>query len=169
MASQKHDEGMQLAGRVTDDALTVTMLQKFHLSQCGGNVDFGHGPCRKFWRIFQTEQVDMDNNIAKGNTSDVGLTGTTGNLSGDWNLDQNFWRANFRDRPYVTADRRFEDYEPGYRFGYESANRYRGKQWNDIEPTLRTDWDRFEGRGHSTWENMKDAVHDAWDKVTGKR
>jgi len=113
----------------------------------------------------------MDN-LNKGNTSDIGLTGTTtdtGSFTGDWNLDQQWWRENFTNRPYVSADRRFEDYEPGYRFGYESANRYRGKSWSDAEPTLRTDWDRFEGRGSSTWESMKDAVRDAWDSITGKR
>ena len=79
----------------------------------------------------------MDN-INKGNVSDVGLTGTTGtgSVSGDWNLDQQWWRENLSNEPYVTADRRFEDYEPGYRFGYESANRYRGRSWNDISQTF---------------------------------
>ena len=113
----------------------------------------------------------MDN-LNKGNTSDIGLSGTTtgaGTVSGDWNLDQSWWRENFRDRPYVTADRDFDYYEPGYRFGYESANRYRGKRFDDIEPDLRNDFDRFEGRGKSTWQNMKDAVRDAFDRVTGKR
>lgn len=110
----------------------------------------------------------MADNIAKGNTSDIGMTGTT-STSGDWDLDQSWWRENFKDRPYVSADRSFEYYEPGYRFGYESANRYRGRQWNDVEPNLRTDWDHYEGRGNSAWENVKDAVHDAWDKITGKR
>ena len=115
--------------------------------------------------------VKMDN-LNKGNTSDIGLTGTTtgtGSFTGDWNLDQQWWRENFSNRPYVSADQRFEDYEPGYRFGYESANRYRGRTWTDIEPSLRTDWDRFEGRGRSTWENVKDSVRDAWDNLTGKR
>ena len=113
----------------------------------------------------------MDN-LNKGNLSDIGMTGSstgTGTFTGDWNQDQLWWRDNFRNRPYVSADRRFEDYEPGYRFGYESANRYRGKNWNDVETNLRTDWDRFEGRGSSTWENIKDSVRDAWDSVTGKR
>jgi len=116
----------------------------------------------------------MDN-LNKGNTSDIGLTGTAtgagtaGQFSGDWNLDQAWWRENFRDRPYVVADRDFDYYEPGYRFGYEAANRYRGKRFDDVESDLRTDYDRFEHRGKSTWQNMKDAVHDAFDKVTGKR
>ena len=113
----------------------------------------------------------MDN-LAKGNTSDIGLSGSTtgaGTFTGDWNADQSWWRENFRDRPYVVADRLFEYYEPAYECGYLSANRYRGRKFEDIEPVLRTDFDRFERRGESTWDNMKDAVRDAWDKVTGKR
>jgi hypothetical protein len=136
----------------------------------GGKMKYRHARCWTTQEELWTG-VKMDN-LNKGNTSDIGLTGTTtdtGSFSGDWNLDQQWWRENFRNRPYVSADRRFEDYEPGYRFGYESANRYRGKTWSDIEPRLRTDWDRFEGRGSSTWESMKDSVRDAWDSITGKR
>lgn len=95
--------------------------------------------------------------------TDLGTTGAT--ITGDWTRDQDWWRDNFRNRPYVSADRGFDYYEPGYRYGYESATRFRGRKWNDIEPELRTGWDRFEGRGKSTWENIKDAVRDAWDKV----
>jgi hypothetical protein len=105
-------------------------------------------------------------NLNKQGQTDLGAT--SGTFSDDWNSDRSWWQENFRNRPYVSADRRFEDYEPGYRFGYESANRYRGKNFNDIESSLRTDWDRFEGRGSSTWENMKDSVRDAWDRVTGR-
>jgi hypothetical protein len=120
--------------------------------------------------------------IAKGNSIDIGRTdintvpGFSGSsevgskpLTGDWTRDRDWWRSSFQNRPYATADRRFEDYEPGYRFGYESTNRYRGRDWNDVEPNLRTDWDRYEHRGSSTWENVKDSVRDAWDNLTGKR
>jgi hypothetical protein len=116
----------------------------------------------------------MDN-LAKGNTNNIGLPmdSTPGvnsdSFTSDWNRDRGWWMANYANRPYVSADRLFEDYEPGYQFGYESANKYRGRKWNDIEPNLRTDWETYEGRGHHTWEHMKDAAHDAWDKVTGKR
>jgi hypothetical protein len=68
----------------------------------------------------------------------------------------------------VSADRGYEYYQPGYRYGVESATRYRGRNWNDIEGDLRSGWDRFEHRGQSTWENMKDAVRDAWNRVTGR-
>lgn len=120
--------------------------------------------------------------IAKGNSTDIGRTdintvpgmsGTsdlsTAPLSGDWTKDRDWWRSSFHSRPYASADRPFEDYEPGYRFAYNEAGKYRGRRWDDVEPTLRTDWDRFEGRGQSTWENVKDSVRDAWDNLTGKR
>lgn len=84
---------------------------------------------------------------------------------GDWSTESAWWRGNWRSRPYVTADRGYEYYEPGYRYGYESAHRMRGRRWEDAESELRSGWDRFEHRGESTWEHIKDAVRDAWDRV----
>jgi hypothetical protein len=114
----------------------------------------------------------MDN-LAKGNTANIGLpmdntAGVSSDSFTDWGRDRSWWMANYSNRPYVSADRLFDDYEPAYQFGYESANKYRGRHWDNIEPHLRTDWDNYERRGTSTWESAKDAVRDAWDKVTGK-
>ena len=86
--------------------------------------------------------------------------------SGDWMRDRQWWETNYGTRQYASADRSFSDYEPGYRFGYESVNKYRGRQWNDVEPDLQRDWDRYEHRGNSTWENVKHSVRDAWDRLT---
>ena len=82
--------------------------------------------------------------------------------------EEQYWRSNFSTRPYVNADRGFDFYQPGYRYGYESATRYRGRNWNDVESDLRTGWDKYEHRGQSAWENVKDAVRDAWNRVTGR-
>jgi hypothetical protein len=93
-------------------------------------------------------------------------TGTsTGGVSGDWRTEDEYWRTNWSNRPYVSADRGYAYYRPGYQYGYESATRYRGRDWNDVETDLRSGWDRFENRGQSTWENIKDAVRDAWNRV----
>jgi hypothetical protein len=85
----------------------------------------------------------------------------------DWSSEESYWKSNFSSRPYARADRGFDYYSPAYRYGYESANQYRGRQWNDVETDLRSGWDRYEHRGQSTWENVKDAVKDAWNRVTG--
>jgi hypothetical protein len=88
----------------------------------------------------------------------------------NWNDEDAYWRNNYRNRPYASsANRDYESYQPGYRYGYEAANRYENRSWNDVESDLRNNWDRYEHRGNSPWEVVKDAVRDAWDRVTGNR
>ena len=107
--------------------------------------------------------ADFDNRSLDNDTR----AGTA--TSGDWSTERSWWRENYSSRPYARADQGFDFYEPGYRYGYESANRYRGRNWNDVEGDLRNGWDRYEHRGssRSTWEQIKDSVKDAWDHVTG--
>ena len=51
-----------------------------------------------------------------------------------WNDEDTYWRTNYRNRPYAsTAGRAYEYYQPGYRYGYEAANRYQNRSWNDVE------------------------------------
>ena len=87
---------------------------------------------------------------------------------GRWDDEDAYWRTNYRDRPYGSSGD-YERFQPGYRFGFESASRYHGREWNDIEPELASSWGKYEHRGESTWEQVKGAVRDAWDRVTGKR
>ena len=84
-----------------------------------------------------------------------------------WEDEDKYWRTNYRSRPYAGSND-YDYYQPGYRYGYEAANRYSNREWNDVEPELARSWDTFEHRGKSTWEQMKSAVRDAWDRVTGK-
>ena len=87
----------------------------------------------------------------------------------DWTVEDEYWRNNYTTRPYIGSDRNYSRWQPGYRYGWESAQRYQGRQWNDVENDLRTDWDRYEHRGTSTWEQIKDAVRDGWNRLTGNR
>jgi hypothetical protein len=96
-----------------------------------------------------------------------GFGATTDQLT--WDSEATFWRDSWRARPYVQADRGFDYYQPGYRYGFESATKYRGREWNDVESDLRTGWDKYEHRGQSTWEHVKEAVRDAWNRVTNHR
>jgi hypothetical protein len=86
----------------------------------------------------------------------------------EWSDERGFWEQNYASRPYA-RDRSFREIEPGYRYGFESAHRHRGRDWQEVEPELRRDWDGYEHRGEnrSTWEDIKASVRDAWDRVTG--
>lgn len=87
----------------------------------------------------------------------------------DWTTEEEYWRTNYMNRPYVGMNRDFDYWRPGYRYGYDSAQRYRGRAWDDVESDLRTGWDKFEHRGRTTWEQIKDAVRDGWDRIVGNK
>lgn len=87
-----------------------------------------------------------------------------------WEDDNEYWKTNYRSRPYAsTANRQYDYYQPGYRYGYEAANRYQDRNWDDVEDELSRGWNGYQYRGTSTWQQMKDAVRDAWDRVMGRR
>ena len=87
----------------------------------------------------------------------------------DWQTEEEYWRNNYSTRPYAVNHMDFEFWQPGYRYGYDSAMKYQGRKWHDVEADLKSGWDRVEHRGKTTWEQIKDAVRDGWDRVTGNR
>jgi hypothetical protein len=89
----------------------------------------------------------------------------------DWTAEDEYWRNNYRSRPYADSSQTYDYWQPAYRYGYDSAQRYENRTWNDVEADLRTGWDSYEHRGtaRSTWEQVKGAVRDAWDRITGNR
>ena len=90
------------------------------------------------------------------------------NTPRDWNTEDSFWRETYRNRPYAGSND-YSYYQPGYRYGYEAANKYQGREWNEVESDLQSGWNSYEHRGQSTWESVKAAARDAWDRVTGHR
>jgi hypothetical protein len=89
-------------------------------------------------------------------------------MANGWTDEEDYWRSNYSSRPYARG-RDYTTLSGGYRYGYEAANRYSGRSWNDVERDLESDWSRYEHRGQSTWQDVKDAVRDAWDRVTGRQ
>lgn len=86
-----------------------------------------------------------------------------------WEDEDVYWRSNYKTRPYAsTGTNDYSYYQPAYRYGYDAATRYRGKQWSDVESDLERSWETYEARGKSTWQQMKDAVRDGWDRMTGQ-
>ena len=87
-----------------------------------------------------------------------------------WDQEDLWWKENFKSRPYA-AGGSYEEFQPAYRYGFESGRHNMGRTWSDVETDLRSGWDKYEHRGASgsTWENIKDAVRDAWHRVTGQK
>jgi uncharacterized protein (TIGR02271 family) len=84
------------------------------------------------------------------------------------NYDDDF-RQDFRTRYGSVRGAKYENYAPAYEYGSRVASdeRYRGRSWDEVEPMLRTDYERqYQG---GKWEQIKDSVRYGWDKVTGRR
>ena len=78
--------------------------------------------------------------------------------------DDTYYRGHYTSN-FADQGGTYDDYAPAYKYGgtIASNDQYRGKQWNDIEPNLRSDWEtRNPG---STWEKMKSAVRHGWERV----
>lgn len=75
----------------------------------------------------------------------------------------------FRTRYRGYPDATYEQYAPAYRYGYDAASdaRYEGRNFEDVEDQLRTDYLR--NNPNSAWDRAKGAVRYGWEKVTGKR
>lgn len=89
----------------------------------------------------------------------------TGQTTGFDAYDSTF-RSNWQSS-YATSGRSYDQMLPAYRYGYDYGNdaRYQGRNWDDVETNLRTDWERDRP---GTWESMKGAVRHAWDQVRGR-
>lgn len=67
---------------------------------------------------------------------------------------------------YANEGSSYDEYEPAYRYGSSMAThtKYRGREWDDVEDYLRSDWEQR--NPNSAWERMKAAVRHGWDRMT---
>jgi len=111
---------------------------------------------------------DFDNNAKPYTVDDlerersVSTRTTTPRTSSDWASYSDEFRADF-DREYAGRGARYEDYEPAYRWGFENAGTYRGRDWASAEADVRRDWERT--NPGSDWERFKNAVRRGWDRM----
>jgi uncharacterized protein (TIGR02271 family) len=70
-----------------------------------------------------------------------------------------------------TANRTYEQAEPNYRMGFQSAHdqRFSGQRFEDAEPHLRREWESSGRRGSGdSWEHLRDEIREGWSRVRGR-
>jgi hypothetical protein len=100
--------------------------------------------------------------------------GAAGHAAGealDPTVETDYWRENYQSRPYYKRGTSFSDYEPAYRYGWESAVSPAAQRltFEDFEPTLARDWRFARGEAPNEWADVKGAARDAWDRVRARR
>jgi len=100
-----------------------------------------------------------------------GLAGKSAAEAVNPTQEEAYWREHYSSQPWVERTYNYDDYQPAFRSGYESYARYgtAGKRYEDVEPELRTNWDRTRGRSRLDWERARMASRAAWDRVERAR
>jgi len=124
----------------------------------------------------------MFHDVASGTATGLGIdrgsaTGVGGLAAGediDLVAEGDYWREEFKNRPYYQAGTSYEDYEPGYRLGWEAAADldHEDLSFEEVEPRLRERWERGETEGDArrgtaglTWEEMREIARDGWERI----
>ena len=98
--------------------------------------------------------------------------GVTGGLAGKGiaesinpTFEHEYWRGAYATRPYVREGEAYETFAPAYRYGWESYTRYPDRRFEDVEPSLRSGWEKGQWNARLSWERAREAVRDAWLRV----
>jgi hypothetical protein len=98
-----------------------------------------------------------------------GLAGKATAEAIDPTTEDAYWRDNYSKRPYYAKDVKYETYAPAYRQGWESPAKFPDKQFEEVEPDLRRDWEASEHNATLKWAKAKQASRDAWQRVGRSR
>lgn len=69
------------------------------------------------------------------------------------------------------ANRTYDQAEPNYRMGFQSAHdqRFSGQKFEDAEPELRREWESTDRRSSGeSWEHLRDEIREGWSQVRGR-
>jgi hypothetical protein len=80
-------------------------------------------------------------------------------------IEDAFWRGQYMRETYFQGGMTYEDYQPAYRFGYESYKKYPGRKFEDVERDMGGQWDKVKAKSRLAWEHAKHAVRATWDRM----
>ena len=80
-------------------------------------------------------------------------------------LEETFWRTQYRSRPYVTYGGRVDDYLPAYRYGIDACIQFPDRSFSEVEEMLSRNWIRARGTSSLKWTKARLAVQDSWARM----
>ncbi|HEU5217034.1 MAG TPA: hypothetical protein VFU23_00130 [Gemmatimonadales bacterium] len=94
-----------------------------------------------------------------------GLAGKQAAEAANPTVEDEYWRANFKTRPYVLVVDTYEEFQPAYRYGWESYEHSHGRSFEDVEAQLESEWESLPYASSLPWERARDATRDAWFRL----
>lgn len=78
--------------------------------------------------------------------------------------DDAYWQAQYRDEPYYSSSRSYDDYAPAYRLAHQRRARS-GGSYDASEGDLASEWERAKGVSRLTWLEARQATRAAWNRL----
>lgn len=75
------------------------------------------------------------------------------------------FESNYQAAPYYKAGSEWTDYQPAYKYGYDTYGQHQGQKFEDVQDTLARDWDATKGNSRLAWNDAKGAVRDGWHHI----
>ena len=82
----------------------------------------------------------------------------------DPTVEEAHWAGRYESEPYYDKRYSFQDYQPGYRTGWEGRARHEGRSFDEVERDLQADYQRNRGKSRLEWENNRHAARAAWNR-----
>jgi hypothetical protein len=102
--------------------------------------------------------------------------GIAGGLAGkaiaeqiDPTVEDAYWRDNYLTRPYAETGMHYGEYQPAYRYGWESALLYPQRSFEETEAELGRNWEARRGSSKLSWDKARHAARDAWNRAFHRR
>jgi hypothetical protein len=75
------------------------------------------------------------------------------------------FRKEYTAAPYYIGGSEWRDYEPAYKYGYDTYGQYRGRKFDDVEAELGQNWDASRANSRLAWNDARQAVRDGWHHI----
>jgi len=75
------------------------------------------------------------------------------------------FEQNYKSSPSYVSGKEWGDYQPAYKYGYDTYGEYQGQKFDDVESTLERNWDSTRGQSQLAWGEARGAVRDGWHHI----
>jgi hypothetical protein len=85
------------------------------------------------------------------------------------NLDaeERYWREHHEEQAHAKEGTPFEHFAPAYRVGAQAAEKYPGKEFQEIEDDVALDYSKHQAGEALPWDHVRGASHAAWARASG--
>lgn len=106
--------------------------------------------------------IDKDTLQERNTGQAVDGPGVTGRrMPSAFDCNRHFADGFTRSRHFGSG-REWTDYEPAYQYGFDSYERYRGRDFDEVQGELAQGWNTTHRGSRLGWNEAKDAVREGW-------